>query len=106
MGTLTARGLAIAACLHAAAASGFGQPAERAAARKLTVTLGPRGAEWRRAFDPFRDDTDTRWPATAGVYEPLLVYNRAARDVAFTFDLMRRFAALDRQGVWAFLADV
>ena len=104
----------------------------------------PPGGEWKRAFNPFRDDTDTRWPATAGVYEPLLVYSRATRsyvpwlatgyqwgagnltvrfairpgvvwsdgqpfsgkDVAFTFDLMRRFSALDRAGVWGFLADV
>lgn len=29
-----------------------------------------------------------------------------ARDVAFTFDLLRRFRALDRRGVWGFLADV
>ena len=29
-----------------------------------------------------------------------------ARDVAFTFRLLRRFPALDRRGVWAFLADV
>ena len=110
----------------------------------LSVTQGPRGGDWKRAFNPFRDDTDTRWPATAGVYEPLLVYSRATRsyvpwlatehqwgtgnlslrftlrpgvawsdgqpfsgkDVAFTFDLMRRFPALDRAGVWSYLADV
>jgi len=29
-----------------------------------------------------------------------------ARDVAFTFQLLRRFPALDRRGVWAFLSDV
>jgi peptide/nickel transport system substrate-binding protein len=29
-----------------------------------------------------------------------------ARDVAFTFELMRRHAALDRRGVWDFLAEV
>ncbi len=29
-----------------------------------------------------------------------------ARDVAFTFDLLRRFPALDRRGVWGFLSDV
>jgi peptide/nickel transport system substrate-binding protein len=108
------------------------------------ASQGPRGGEWKRAFNPFRDDTDTRWPATAGVYEPLLVYSRATRtyqpwlatgyqwgagnttvrfairpgvlwsdgqpfsgkDVAFTFDLMRRFPVLDRAGVWGYLADV
>ena len=149
MGTLTARPLGTAVAvfaLHAAVASpGFGQVVgDKAAAATLTVTLGPRGEDWKRAFNPFRDDTDTRWPATAGVYEPLLVYNRATRtyvpwlataylwgagnktlrftirpgvvwsdgtpfsvrDVAFTFDLLRRFPGLDRQGVWGFLADV
>ena len=52
-----------------------------AAARGTTLVAnpGPRGGEWKRAFNPFRDDTDTRWPATAGVYEPLLVYSRATR---------------------------
>ncbi|MFI5184668.1 MAG: ABC transporter substrate-binding protein [Vicinamibacteria bacterium] len=110
----------------------------------LTATLGPRQGAWKRAFNPFRSDADTRWPASAGVYEPLLVYNRAtatylpwlatgyqwldnntklrfairpgvlwsdatpfsARDVTFTFDLLRRFPALDRDGVWTFLASV
>jgi peptide/nickel transport system substrate-binding protein len=110
----------------------------------LSVTQGPRGGEWKRAFNPFRDDTDTRWPATAGIYEPMLVYSRATRsyvpwlatayewaagnlslrftirpgvswsdgqqfsgnDVVFTFDLMKRVPALDRSGVWGYLADV
>ena len=110
----------------------------------LTVNPGPRGADWKRAFNPFRDDTDTRWPAICGIYEPLVVYSRATRtyqpwlatahkwgagntslrftlrsgvvwsdgtpfssgDVAFTFNLMRRFPALDRQQVWTFLAEV
>lgn len=30
----------------------------------------------------------------------------SARDVAFTFDLLKRFPALDRRGVWSFLASV
>jgi peptide/nickel transport system substrate-binding protein len=110
----------------------------------LTVSVGPRGGEWKRVFNPFRDDSETRFPAAAGVYEPLIVYNRAtgsyipwlatgyewtanntrlrfsirsgvlwsdgtpfsARDVVFTFDLMRRAPALDRQKLWSFLADV
>jgi peptide/nickel transport system substrate-binding protein len=117
---------------------------EPAAKAVLTISQGPRANEWKRAFNPFRDDTDTRWPATAGVYEPLVVFNRvtrtylpwlatahhwsadhltlrftvrsgvvwsdgtpfSARDVAFTFDLMRRFPALDLRGIWGFLADV
>ena len=59
---------------------GFGQDtAAGARATTLVANPGPRGGEWKRAFNPFRDDTDTRWPATAGVYEPLLVYSRATR---------------------------
>jgi peptide/nickel transport system substrate-binding protein len=135
--------LLLAGALAAFAPASFGQePADRSTT--LVATQGPRGGEWKRAFSPFRDDTDTRWPATAGVYEPLLVYSRATRtyqpwlatayqwgtgnltlrftvrpgvfwsdghpfsgqDVAFTFDLMRRFPALDRAGVWGFLSDV
>jgi peptide/nickel transport system substrate-binding protein len=131
--------------LAGTAPDGSGQDAG-AGARGTTLVANPcpRGGEWKRAFNPFRDDTDTRWPATAGVYEPLLVYSRATRtylpwlatgyqwgtgnltvrfairpgvlwsdgqpfsgkDVAFTFDMMRRFSALDRAGVWGFLADV
>lgn len=110
----------------------------------LTVTMGPRGGEWKRVFNPFRDDSDTRFPSTAGIYEPLIIYNRAtgsylpwlatryewaanntrlrfsirpgvlwsdgtpfsARDVVFTFELMRRVPALDRRKLWSFLADV
>ena len=133
------------ALLAAAPRGSSGQDASAAArGTTLCVTQGPRGGEWKRAFNPFRDDTDTRWPATAGVYEPLLVYSRATRtylpwlatahqwgagnltlrftirpgvvwsdgaefsgrDVVFTFDLMRRFPALDRGGVWGFLAEV
>ena len=124
--------------LGAAAAGGQGQDA-RAGARSTTLVAnpGPRGGEWKRAFNPFRDDTDTRWPATAGVYEPLLVYSRATRsylpwlatgyqwgasnltlkfairsgvlwsdgqpfsgkDVAFTFDLIRRTPAINATGL-------
>src|SRR5262249_17241442 len=118
--------------------------AEGPAATPLTVTMGPRQTEWKRTFNPFRNDADPRWPAAAGGAEPLLIHNRAtggsgpwlgteykwaadnrtlrftvrpgvlwsdgtafgARDVVFTFDLMRRFPALDRQGIWEFLADV
>jgi len=110
----------------------------------LTATTGPRSSAWTRVFNPFRNDAETRWPASAGVYEPLMIYNRAtasympwlaggyewsadarklrlsvrkgvsrsdgvaftARDVAFTFDLMRRFPELDLAGVWGFLSGV
>ena len=66
--------------LAANAPDGSGQEAGASArATTLVANPGPRGGEWKRAFNPFRDDTDTRWPATAGVYEPLLVYSRATR---------------------------
>jgi len=134
------------ACAFVATGSrGWGQEATAdARSSVLVANPGPRGGVWKRAFNPFRNDTDTRWPATAGVYEPLLVYSRATRsyvpwlatgyewgagnltvrfairpgvlwsdgqpfsgkDVAFTFQLMKRFSALDRADVWGFLADV
>ena len=110
----------------------------------LTVTQGPRGGTWKRTFNPFLNDADTRFPAAAGVYEPLLIHNRAtgantpwlatgfqwladnsrlrfairrgvvwsdgtpfsARDVVFTFELMKRVPALDLNGVWSFLGGV
>src|SRR6185295_2475348 len=43
----------------------------------LTITMGPRQAPWKRAFNPFLKEEDTRWPSVAGIYEPLIVYNRA-----------------------------
>ena len=43
----------------------------------LTVTMGPRQAPWKRVFNPFLKEEDTRWPSAAGIYEPLIVYNRA-----------------------------
>ena len=43
----------------------------------LTVTMGPRQAPWKRVFNPFLKEEDTRWPSVAGIYEPLIVYNRA-----------------------------
>src|SRR4051812_12109930 len=110
----------------------------------LTATVGPRQGTWTRSFNPFRSDAESRWPTWAGIYEPLLISNRAtgtfipwlateyswsadnltfrvttrsgvrwsdgqpfsAQDVAFTFDLLRRFPALDHDAVWRFLADV
>ena len=110
----------------------------------LTATVGPRQGTWARSFNPFRSDAESRWPTWAGIYEPLMISNRAtgtfqpwlatshawsadnlsltfttragvtwsdgvpftAKDVAFTFDLLRRFPALDHDGVWQFLASV
>jgi peptide/nickel transport system substrate-binding protein len=39
--------------------------------------MGPRGGLWKRVFNPFLPEAETRWPAAAGVYEPLILYNRA-----------------------------
>ncbi len=39
--------------------------------------MGPRQAPWKRVFNPFLQEADTRWPAASGIYEPLIVYNRA-----------------------------
>ncbi len=120
------------------------QPAPANAARPLTLSVGPRDGVWKRVFNPLLYEADTRWPAAAGIYEPLIVYNRAtasympwlgthydwsennkrlkftlrpgvtwsdgvafsARDVVFTFELLRTFPALDRLKMWDFLSDV
>ena len=125
-------------------APALAQPAATAASPRLTVSVGPRDGVWKRVFNPLLYEADTRWPSWAGVYEPMLVYNRAtatympwlatrydwshnnqrlrfalrpgvtwsdgapftARDVVFTFDLLRRFPALDRVRIWDFLSDV
>jgi peptide/nickel transport system substrate-binding protein len=46
-------------------------------ARVLSASPGPRQTPWKRSFNPFRGEAGFLWPAPAGVYEPLLVYNRA-----------------------------
>ena len=43
----------------------------------LTATVGPRQGVWTRSFNPFRGDAESRWPTWAGIYEPLLIGNRA-----------------------------
>src|SRR5258706_14244444 len=43
----------------------------------LVAPPGPRQPPWKRSFNPFRSETGFLWPASAGVYEPLIVYNRA-----------------------------
>src|SRR5258707_8414060 len=43
----------------------------------LTATVGPRQGAWTRSFNPFRNDAESRWPTWAGIYEPLLISNRA-----------------------------
>ncbi|WP_437733507.1 ABC transporter substrate-binding protein [Sorangium sp. So ce1335] len=99
---------------------------------------------WERKFNPLLAPALARWPTTAGIYEPLIVYNRmrddyapwlstgytwsdgnrrltftlrrgvswsdgrpfTARDVAFTFDLLRQHRVLDLHDVWMFVASV
>jgi peptide/nickel transport system substrate-binding protein len=108
------------------------------------VVLQEQQAAWVRNFNPLLSTGGSRWPTTAGIYEPLLIFNRAtgetvpwlatewrwlepavrlemtirsgvtwsdgapfqAEDVAFTFDLLRRFPALDGSGAWSFLTAV
>jgi peptide/nickel transport system substrate-binding protein len=120
------------------------QSAAAGPARPLTLSVGPRDGIWKRVFNPLLYEADTRWPASAGIYEPMIVYNRAtssytpwlatryewsenntrlrfalrpgvawsdgmpftAKDVVFTFDLLRRFPALDRVKMWGYLSDV
>lgn len=57
------------------------------------------GREWREGNRVLRVTTrdSVRWSDGAPF---------SARDVAFTFDLLRRFPALDRRGVWGFLEGV
>jgi peptide/nickel transport system substrate-binding protein len=125
-------------------ASALAQPTPASSARPLTLSVGPRDGVWKRVFNPLLYEVDTRWPASAGIYEPLIVYNRAtasympwlgirynwsadnkrltftlrsgvawsdrtpfsARDVVFTFELLRRFPVLDRFKMWVFLTGV
>jgi peptide/nickel transport system substrate-binding protein len=75
-----ARAAASAALLAAAAVAWSTPRAQEPSATKpvvLTVSVGPRQGTWTRSFNPFRSDSESRWPAWAGVYEPLIVFNRA-----------------------------
>src|SRR5687767_3588671 len=114
----------------------------RASDAFLAVAHGRYANTWERRFNPF--DSDPLWPARAGIYEPLIIFNTmtgeyvpwlatefrwtdgnrrltfsarpgvkwsdgrpfTARDVAFTFELMRAHARLDTGNVWQFLAGV
>lgn len=106
----------------------------------LTVSAEQQ-TTWVRNFNPFLQGT--RWPTTAGIHEPLMVWSSTearyvpwlataavwdgpqtlratlrpgvlwsdgrpfgARDVAFTFELLRRFPGLDQRAVWGFLERV
>src|SRR4029450_14021610 len=43
----------------------------------LTAVVGPRQGTWTRSFNPFRSDAESRWPTWAGIYETLIISNRA-----------------------------
>lgn len=123
--------------------AGCADPEQAAPPGVLTV-LQEQQAAWVRNFNPLLSTGGARWPTTAGIYEPLLVYNRAvgefvpwlasawewvepartlrltvrdgvswsdgapfsADDVVYTFELLRRFPALDGGGLWTFLDSV
>lgn len=92
----------------------------------LSGAAVPRWPTWCGVYEPLLVYSDQRgalvpWLATGTEwldgYRRLRVSTRpgvrwsdgrpfGARDVAFTFDLIRRFPALDRRGVWGFLAGV
>jgi peptide/nickel transport system substrate-binding protein len=67
--------LALAATLATLSATHVAAQASPSA--PLTITMGPRQAAWKRVFNPFLNEADTRWPTAAGIHEPLIVYNRA-----------------------------
>src|SRR5689334_18237681 len=109
----------------------------------LTVSVEQQ-ASWVRNFNPLLAEKSQRWPARAGIYEPLMIYNTVtgkyvpwlateyawtpdnlkltltthdgvkwsdgqlftAKDVAFTFQLLKKVKEADLNGVWGFLADV
>lgn len=123
--------------------AGCDDPRDATPAGTLTV-LQEQQAAWVRNFNPLITTGGARWPTTAGIYEPLLIFNRAkgeltpwlatawtwteparvlqlttragvawsdgqpfsADDVAFTFELLHRFPALDGSGVWTFVDGV
>jgi len=101
-------------------------------------------ASWTRNFNPLTPGGISRWPTSAGIYEPLMIYNSmkgkyipwlatahkwnngndtltldirrnvkwsdgtvfSARDVRFTFHLLKNYSALDTRGIWSYLDDV
>lgn len=109
----------------------------------MAVVVPATRATWIRNFNPFFE-SQARWPAPAGIYEPLVIFNRATgefvpwlatawrwtnenrtmvldirkgvkwsdgepftpKDVVFTFELMKKFPALDQAAVWNHLERV
>jgi peptide/nickel transport system substrate-binding protein len=108
----------------------------------LTVSVEQQ-ASWVRNFNPLLAEKSQRWPARAGIYEPMMIYNTVtgkyvpwlatefawapdnmkltlktrdgvkwsdgqpftAKDVAFTFGLLKQYKEADLNGVWGFLTD-
>jgi peptide/nickel transport system substrate-binding protein len=136
-------GLVIAAC---GASNTTQEPAAQpkpSTPAMLTVSVEQQ-ASWVRNFNPLLAEKSQRWPARAGIYEPLMIYNTVtgkyvpwlatdakwspdnlkltliardgvkwsdeqpftAKDVAFTFQLLKQYPEADLNGVWSFLADV
>jgi peptide/nickel transport system substrate-binding protein len=132
--------LVLAACGSTTEPAAQPQPSQPAI---LTVSVEQQ-ASWVRNFNPLLAEKSQRWPARAGIYEPLMIYNTVtgkyvpwlaaeytwspdnmkvtlaardgvkwsdgqpftAKDVAFTFGLLKQFKEADLNGVWGFLADV
>jgi peptide/nickel transport system substrate-binding protein len=92
----------------------------------LTVASAPRWPTWAGIYEPLYVFSGVRgafvpWLATAHAWldqnRRLRVTTRSgvrwsdgrpfsARDVAFTFELLRKFPALDRRGLWSYLTGV
>ena len=110
----------------------------------MVVSTGDEHASFVRNFNPLLAPNSVRFPALAGIHEPLLVYNSVkgeyvpwlatayewaednkllrfkirpdvkwsdgqpftAQDVVFTFELLKKFPALDLSGVWKLIDGV
>src|SRR6476660_355354 len=75
-GSRGAVGMAIVLLAMVAATTAAQAPPAKARS-VLTAVVGPRQGTWTRSFNPFRSDAESRWPTWAGIYEPLLISNRA-----------------------------
>lgn len=142
--TLWAGLLTLGACLAILVPlAGCSKRKEAAHEHGVAVVVPSTRATWTRNFNPFFGG-QARWPAPAGIYEPLVIFNRATgkfvpwlatawrweddnhtmileiregvkwsdghpftpRDVVFTFELMKKFPALDQSAVWNRLESV
>jgi peptide/nickel transport system substrate-binding protein len=120
------------------------QPAAAPATPAILTVSVEQQASWVRNFNPLLAEKSQRWPARAGIYEPLMIYNTmtgeyvpwlateykwspdnqkltlttrdgvkwsdgqpfTAKDVVFTFELLKKVKEADLNGVWSFVADV